>query len=241
MQQEKTNSTGLLQSRVSEIFSSLQGEGLYLGIKQIFVRFAGCNLKCAYCDEANKPGGVLTSPDDLIARIEQIEKESGSHHSVSLTGGEPLLEADYLKQLLPGLKERNFKVYLETNGTLAQELQKIIDECDIIAMDMKLPSALEGKDFFSAHQVFLEVAARKEVFVKVVVTSQTNKEEIQKCVEIIQKIDKRIPLIFQPVTDTFGINARALKKIETEFFNISKDKLSDVRVIPQMHKIWGIR
>ena len=233
-----------IETEISEIFSSLQGEGPYLGVKQIFVRFGRCNMHCSYCDELEKMKEEkfeLYSLDRLLGSIDTFEMEKGPHHSVSLTGGEPLFYVSFLKNLLPKLKERGLTTYLETNGTLAKELKEVIKWCDIIAMDMKPSSSTGDRDFYKEHEEFLKVAIQKETFIKVVVTPETLSEEIQRCVHILKDINPRIPFIFQPLSDPFGINSKALELIEKKFFAIAKQELLDVRVIPQMHKIWGVR
>ncbi len=232
------------ETEISEIFSSLQGEGPYLGVKQIFVRFGRCNMHCVYCDELDKMKEEvfsIYSLDGLIRTIADFENEKGQHHSVSLTGGEPLFYTPFLKNLLPKLKEKGLTTYLETNGTLPKELEEVIRWCDIIAMDMKPSSSTGDRAFEKEHEEFLKIAIRKEVFVKVVVTAATRTEEIQRCVAIVRGINPRIPFIFQPLSDAFGINVRSLELIEKSFFGIAQESLADVRVIPQMHKIWGVR
>ncbi len=232
------------ETEISEIFSSLQGEGPYLGVRQIFVRFGRCNMHCAYCDELEKmkeENFTLIGLEALLQSVQTFESEKGPHHSVSLTGGEPLFYTPFLKNFLPKLKEQGFVTYLETNGTLPRELSQVVKWCDIIAMDMKPSSSTTDRDFYEEHREFLKVAIQKEVFIKVVITPDTCAGEIERCVNILKDINPSIPFIFQPLSDLFGINSQSLELIETKLFNLAKDKLSDVRVIPQMHKIWGVR
>ena len=231
-------------TEISEIFSSLQGEGPYLGVKQIFVRFGRCNMHCVYCDELDKMKDEkfeIFELGRLVDSIHAMDIEKGPHHSISLTGGEPLFYTPFLKNLLPKMKEKGWTVYLETNGTLPRELSQVIKWCDIIAMDMKPSSSTGDKVFWSEHEEFLKIAIQKEVFVKVVVTPTTTAEEIDRCVQTLSRINPKIPFIFQPLSDAFGINNDSLKLIENKFFTLAKEKLLDVRVIPQMHKIWGVR
>ncbi len=232
------------QTEISEIFSSLQGEGPYLGVKQIFVRFGRCNMHCVYCDELAKmkeESFQIYDLDGLIAEVMEMEREKGKHHSISLTGGEPLLYAPFLVHFMPLLKEKGFTLYLETNGTLPEALNSVLEYSDIIAMDLKPASSTGDRSFEAQHQKFLEIASRKEVFIKVVITPDTREDEIRRCVEIVRSVNANIPFIFQPLSDAFGINTQALQLIEGFFFNVAKKHLSDVRVIPQMHKIWGVR
>lgn len=233
-----------LQTEISEIFSSLQGEGPCLGVKQIFVRFGRCNMHCHYCDELEKmkkEAFTDYSLERLLKAIDTLELERGPHHSVSLTGGEPLFYTPFLRNLLPKLKEKGFTTYLETNGTFPNELKEVIKWCDIIAMDMKPASSTHDRNFFEKHKEFLKTAIRKDVFVKLVVTPGTKKSELEKCLHIVKNINPKIPFILQPLSDPIGINVDSLKLIENDFFYLAKECLYDVRVIPQMHKIWGIR
>ncbi len=233
-----------IETEISEIFSSIQGEGPYLGVKQIFVRFGRCNMHCGYCDELEKmkeENFSVYSLDRIISEIENFEKEKGGHHSVSLTGGEPFFYTPFLLNLLPKLKERGITTYLETNGTLPGQLREVIRWCDIIAMDLKPSSSTGDRDFRREHEEFLKIAIEKEVFVKIVVTPATVLNEIQECIRIVKNVNAKLPFIFQPLSDPFGINTESLKLIETQFFAEAKKELFDVRVIPQMHKIWNVR
>ena len=231
-------------AEVSEIFSSLQGEGPYLGVKQIFVRFGRCNMHCGYCDELDKmkeEAFTKISLTALMGEISVFEKEKGKHHSISLTGGEPLFYTAFLKSFLPELKREGFTTYLETNGTLPDQLRQVINWCDIVAMDLKPASSTGDRFFWTEHEAFLKIAIQKEVFIKVVVTPGTTPEEIKRCVSIVAGVNPKLPFIFQPLSDPIGINSQALKLIEQNFFQIAKQDLHDVRVIPQMHKIWNVR
>ena len=232
------------QTEISEIFSSIQGEGPYLGVPQIFVRFGRCNMHCGYCDELEKMKEErfdVRTLEDVLGSVDSFEEEKGAHHSVSLTGGEPLYYASFLRNFLPKLKEKGITTYLETNGTLPRELESVIRWIDIVAMDMKPASSTGDRDYTVEHEAFLRVAVQRDTFVKLVVTPETSFEEVQRCVRIVKGVNPRIPFIFQPVSELVGINQEALKLIERALIAPAKHELHDVRVIPQMHKIWGVR
>lgn len=95
--------------KVVEIFDSIQGEGQWMGVMRTFVRFAGCNLKCPFCDEAAKYGNAteMTIPE-IVAACKQ--------HGVVLTGGEPTIQAE-LPALIDALHADNHAIAIETNGT----------------------------------------------------------------------------------------------------------------------------
>ncbi len=232
------------QTEISEIFSSLQGEGPYLGVKQIFVRFGRCNMHCVYCDELQnmkEESFSIFSLTAVLSEIERLEKEKGRHHSISLTGGEPLFYTPFLENFLPKLKQKGFLTYLETNGTLPRELERVIKWCDVVAMDWKPSSSTQDRCFEKEHEQFLKIALRSDVFVKMVITPETNENEVRRAIEFVKNVSPRIPFIFQPLSDPFGINVQSLKLIEKKFIGLTQSVLNDVRVIPQMHKIWGVR
>ena len=237
-----------------EIFSSIQGEGLYVGCRQVFVRLAGCNICCRYCDTVNSfvtppearvesvPGGrifhTVANPMSMEIFVRTVDTLCQSpHHSISLTGGEPLLQPAVVLALQP-IRKAGTRLYLETNGTLPEALEHVIDDIDIVSMDFKLPSAMYGKSFWSEHARFLRIAAKRSVFVKVVLTGETLDEEIREIVELIGSVNTSIPLIFQPVTPVNGVPAVAVAHT-LRWQEMALQRLRDVRVIPQTHKIMG--
>ena len=223
----------MIKAKIAEIFSSVQGEGPYVGQVQTFVRFHGCNINCGYCDEARKDKFKEYSSQELIGAV---IKENNK--VVSLTGGEPLLYAGFLTEVLPYLKKKGFIVYLETNGILKNKLLEIIDFLDIISMDIKLPSSTGLGAYWKAHAGFLEEAIRKKVFVKAVITDKTSMSDIKKAVSVIKGINKDIFFILQPVT----INNKMQKiKSAGRFLNTANSALNNVRLIPQVHRILGLR
>lgn len=239
---------------VTEIFSSIQGEGLLAGCRQIFVRFFGCNLKCSYCDTIlteepafcrveTVPGrGLFTylpnplSSQDIVKVLETLAVSL--HHSISLTGGEPLMHPAAIKELAPSLTGTRRGIYLETNGTLPDELSQVIDLVDIIAMDFKLPSVSGLPPLWEKHRRFLEIAATKETFVKVVAAEQTTSRELEHAAGIIKSTAPGVPLVIQPLTSggAMGISSGHLSELQRQALKV----LDDVRVIPQTHKLMGM-
>ncbi|MDR3275217.1 MAG: 7-carboxy-7-deazaguanine synthase QueE [Endomicrobium sp.] len=233
---------------VYEIFFSFQGEGLYTGLPQIYVRFAGCNIKCRYCDTSysttiSKKANYY-SQDKLIKIIYKIYKKNKKKFTfgrpfIIFTGGEPLIYADFLELLTQKLKKIGFNIYLETNGTLTQNLKKIINFCDIVSMDFKFVSECK-KSFWKEHRSFLETAvsnAAVKVLVKCVVTKNTNIYEIKKSADTIRGISKEIPLILQPSIDK---NIPEIQNLY-RFYTKAKTIIPNVYLMVQMHKVYKIR
>lgn len=227
-------------AEVNEVFLSIQGEGVYAGEPHIFVRFHGCNMRCVFCDTPQQEAPGESSIRSIVDRIESADSGKTAR-SVTITGGEPLLHSNFLKVLLPPLKERGYKIHLDTNGTLPDKLRDIIGLVDIIAMDIKLPSSTGNKDFWDEHLEFLRTAKAKEVFIKMVITAETSEADIDKAAELIESVNRSIALILQPASEfgEFKSIPQASKLMEWQ--KRAQARLKDVRIIPQLHKIKGIK
>ena len=247
-----------LPAAMVECFSSIQGEGVLVGLRQAFLRFSGCNLNCSFCDTpgmSDTPAGCLLEQTpgrrDFITvenpvRCERIvslidswtRNRPGIHHSISVTGGEPLLHGVHLRDWLPELR-RLLPIHLETNGTLPDALAPLVAHLDYIGMDIKLPSASGCPGLWEEHQQFLEIASQRNVYVKVVMDHSTENWEIERSCELIAGVDRAIPLILQPMTRPDGtISISALRTLELQ--EIAAARLNEVRVIPQTHKFMGV-
>jgi len=253
-----------MSAPVVEIFSSIQGEGLLVGERQVFLRFGGCNLRCAYCDTpgaqvpppvcrvARSPGGPEfeevanpLSAEAITAAIRRLVRpQPGLHHSVALTGGEPLLHAPLLAELLPALGDLGLQAYLETNGTLAEELTEVIEHLDVVCADMKLPSATKQAPLWGLHERFLLALASAEDrsrrdFWKCVVTGECDPAEVERAAGLIASVDAELPLVLQPVTPA---RAQVRPPSPWQMLHlqaVAKGHLPNVRIIPQMHRVGG--
>ena len=238
---------------IIEIFSSIQGEGKYVGYRQIFIRLAECNLNCAYCDTnfkradfckvENFAGSMffekIKNPIGAaqVAEIIQRFNLEVPTHSVSFTGGEPLLHWKFIHEVAEKIKNTGLKIFLETNGTLATELSQIIDCVDIISADIKLPSV--AGNYFNQHREFLKIAAQKDLYAKIVISAETTAEEFDTAINLIAEISPEILLILQPVTPVKNVRAISAQKI-LQLQAAALQKLKFVRVIPQTHNLLNI-
>ncbi len=222
------------KGKITEIFSSVQSEGLYLGEEQIFVRFFGCNLKCKFCDTALNRF-IEYEPHELLAEIKLYQD---NHSTVSFTGGEPLLQKYFLREVLKLTRNEGYKNYLETNGILHSALEDVIEYVDIVAMDLKLPSSTGLKDFWHHHRQFLKIASKKEAFLKMVICHSTNEEDIREGLNLIKEVNNFLILVLQP--NSYEDFEQMQEKLE-HFKNIARDNNITACIIPQLHKKIGIK
>ena len=125
--------------KVCEVFRSIQGEGKSQGRPCTFIRMAGCNLRCSWCDtEYAREGGEEMTPEDLFSRAVELRGRL-----VCITGGEPLLQGNELLPLLARLRAHGFSIEIETNGTV--DFRRC-QEYATVCMDVKCPSAGETSD-----------------------------------------------------------------------------------------------
>lgn len=229
-----------MTANLIEIFQSIQGEGKYAGVKQIFVRFFECNMHCVWCDTPHSIGDTTRQyrEVDLENVVKRMKELLVGTHSVSLTGGEPLLQAGFIKKLIPEIKKMNLPVYLETNGILPNELKKVVSDIDMVAMDFKLPSSTKCRSYWEEHEEFLNLAKEKDVFIKTVITTDTGKNDVLQAADMVAQVDPNILFILQP--NTFDLNNGAVQKC-LEFQNDCMKRLTNVRVLPQMHKFLKVR
>lgn len=138
-----------MQLNVCEIFYSLQGESSYMGMPCVFIRLAGCNLHCSWCDT---PYAMTESvPMGINAILSRIE----THHCglVEITGGEPLMQQN-TPNLISELIRMQYKVLLETNGS--KSILNLDPEC-IKILDIKCPSSNESDSLLEENLSFLSV------------------------------------------------------------------------------------
>ncbi len=115
--------------RIAETFTSLQGEGILAGVPSFFIRTAGCNLRCAWCDTPYtswEPEGGRRTVEELVGEA----AASGIHHVV-LTGGEPLLQREF-GALCRAVRSAGLHLTVETAGTLAADFH-----CDLLSVSPK--------------------------------------------------------------------------------------------------------
>ncbi|MEK7766917.1 MAG: hypothetical protein AAB368_11825, partial [bacterium] len=124
-------------------------------------------------------------------------------------------------------------------GAHVAEFRSIADHVDIVAMDLKPPSATGQKPQWAAHREFLRVAIARKVFVKVVITKHTATSEIEQARDLVAEIDKTIPFVLQPVTPAWKVKSGPTMAQLLGWQALCALKLEQVRIIPQVHRSLG--
>ena len=245
------------RANVSELFVSFQGEGLHAGRRQLFVRLGGCPLRCRYCDTPESlvpvPVCQVVTADgvrrrsnplgiaDLEAEVQALAAAAPPLHAVAVTGGEPLLQIDFLVAWL-SRRPRELPVLLETAGIMPERLARVLPWVGIVSLDLKCPSNTGERARWDEHDACLRaaVAAGRDVYVKMPVDEDTAAEEVVHGARLVADVDSRVPLFLTPLTlplePTLTIGAGGLER----FHALASRHHPDVRILPQLHKVLGI-
>ena len=208
--------------KVSEIFYSIEGEGIEVGRPEVFIRLAGCNLRCNWCDTK------YALNDGKEISIDEIIQEARRHSvkNISITGGEPLLQREELVELVEELKELNYWIQINTNGTIFD--QKIFELVDLITMDYKCPSSGMKSDF----QVLVRTknSFGSKLQLKFVIS---NEGDYQYARDIVLNSFKDVTnIVFQPEWQSRKFAGKLVEHVKRDGLN--------VKVIFQQQKIiWG--
>ncbi len=200
--------------RICEIFPSLQGEGIQIGLPTIFVRTVGCNLRCAWCDTAYAwEGGREIDVEDIAREIREYPQ-----NDVCITGGEPLIQDD-IYELLKLLDDKSVSV--ETNGSL--DISKLVKMELLLSMDYKTPSSGMSGRMCNENLGLLRPSDQLKLII-------ADEEDFRFAVKILSENKIEANVILQPA---WGTDIKIISRLVLE------EGLS-VRVLPQLHKIiWG--
>jgi 7-carboxy-7-deazaguanine synthase len=216
-----------------ELYKSVQGESSFTGLPCIFVRFAGCNLRCAWCDsEYTFTGGKPLTQDEVIAQVEAL----APCKLVEFTGGEPMLQAKELLPLMEALLGRGYTLMMETSGerpleVVPKEVHKIVD--------VKCPGAGAAAGSFRMENL---AALTKRDEVKFVLTNRADYEFARGFIAEHGLRDKVGGILLSPA---FSKNPSPLRTVENATLDprvlvewMMEDGI-DARLSLQIHKfIW---
>ncbi len=202
--------------RICEIFKSIQGEGLTMGVPTVFVRTVGCNLDCSWCDtKYSFAGGTEMSISEIMDKV-------GTCRTVCVTGGEPMLQKD-IYELFDALLKAGKKIVLETNGAVdLKDVPK--DPLMMISMDIKCPSSGMSDRMLDSNIPILSMKDQ----LKFVIKDQTDLDYADR---YLKEHDVRTNVIFGPVGGTDKLEWLVSEVLARDI---------DARILPQLHKIiWG--
>jgi len=207
--------------KIHSIFSSLQGEGRFQGYPTLFVRFYGCNLRCAYCDAVDAVEGESFS--DMT--VKEVLRKINEHdfYDVCITGGEPMCQKNDIYDLLRVIgKER--RVSIETNGSFDMtELSRLFPEV-YLSVDWKTPGS--GSDSFNSANI--DVAGQGRVWIKFVVFSKEDLSFIEKKLPNLKNTEIYLSPVYEKGLELFK---------DVEHFVMER---KNIRFQLQLHKILGI-
>jgi len=203
---------------INEVYPSIQGEGLLVGLPSLFIRIQGCNLRCPWCDQPSALPfkSPSTSLEDLINLVETYP-----HKHVIITGGEPLTESS-LPELVKELLKIGKSVQIETNGTLWQE------ELEDVAENIHITCSPKAVANWYVHQKIRKYA--KEL--KFVVDEYLNLDVLLAFEDFL----KRSCVVLQPESNKSEFLEKALD-LQNKLLSL----VYEVRVLPQVHKLLGLR
>jgi organic radical activating enzyme len=259
-----------VEAPVLEVFASIQGEGAFAGEPQTFVRLRGCPLRCRWCDT---PASWTLRGDDR-ARIAAhgagvrredawatpfqaacwiAEVEPGAPRTVSVTGGEPLLWPEFVVALKGMIGER--RLHLETAGAHPRMLERVIDRCDHVSLDLKpdldldAPVEVEGSidepsprsraEWTAAREACLRLVAGRDACAKIVVSGARDATDFAPLLDEVEACASALRVFLQPATPCGGVPAPSAELV-LAVCEMARDRDLDVRVVPQLHRTHGL-
>jgi 7-carboxy-7-deazaguanine synthase len=202
--------------KITEIFPSIEGEGLRSGEPTIFIRLAGCNLRCVFCDtKYSWQGGKEYSVEKILATVRRIRKQFPADW-VCLTGGEPLLQE--VEPLIKKLKKEDFKIHIETNGTVYRSLS-----VDWLTLSPK-PETYGFIPEFTTKVNEVKLVVSKELTLKVLHSLR-------------RKIPAETPILLQPQSNRKWSIELGMKLLK-QTLNLG---LKNIKISVQIHKIFGLK
>ncbi len=233
-----------MKTRIFEIFTSIEGEGILYGTKTLFVRLAGCPYSCFYCDTLDAlplDSGKEYSINEAYDLIDKnLQKNT---YKVNFTGGEPLIQYETVSELAKYVKSKGIPTYLESACFDSKKFLHVLPSIDFVKIEFKTIDSefIDTKHYPNLIKNTLEcleasINANKITYIKIVVSSNTQFSSFNELVDKIFKIASKETIsgfIIQPTT---GISEPSLEKL-MEFYDSVYSYYNEVRVVPQLHKI----
>ena len=237
-----------MKTRIFEIFTSIEGEGILYGTKTLFVRLAGCPYTCFYCDtldalplDSGKEYSITEACDLIDNNLQD------NTYKVNFTGGEPLIQYEAVNELAKHVKSRGLPTYLESACFDSKKFLYVLPSIDFVKIEFKTIDSefIDEKHYPNLIKNTLEclkaaIEAKKTTYIKIVVSSKTKSSSFT---ELVDKIFKNMSkgaisgFIIQPTT---SVSEPSLEKL-MEFYDIVYPHYGEVRIVPQLQKIINAR
>ena len=233
-----------MKTRLFEIFTSIEGEGILYGTKTLFVRFAGCPYSCFYCDTLDALPLDSGEEYSIKEACDLIDKNlQDNTYKVNFTGGEPLIQHESVNELAKHVKSKGIPTYLESACFDSEKFLHVLPSIDYVKIEFKTKDSqfIDTKHYPNLIKNTLEclkasINANKTTYIKIVISSKTELTSFKELLSKIFKITlkgKISGFIIQPTTD---ISQPSLEKL-IEFYDSVYPYYSEVRVVPQLQKI----
>ncbi len=239
---------GEKQVRLSEIFTSVEGEGILFGTKTMFVRLAGCPLTCHWCDTPyalSFDSGELHSADEVKKLIS--DNLQPNTYKVNFTGGEPLVQHEAVVELAEFVRARGIKTYLESACYDSVKFSRVLPSIDICKIEFKLrdADAVDVEKYSTLLRNELEclklaVETRKITYVKIVVTNSSSLREFRELVHAIFSMMETAEIAGFIIQPSDKVDEPTLERL-FGFYDVVYPLYNQVRIVPQMHKAIGVR
>jgi organic radical activating enzyme len=235
-----------LKVRLFEIFTSLEGEGILYGTKTLFVRLAGCPFTCFYCD--TKESLPLDSGQEY--EIKEACKQIDDHlenktYKVNFTGGDPLIQAEAVAELAKHVQAKHIPTYLESSCFDAKKFNHVLPYIDFVKIELKTQDSefVDAKHYSTLIENALQclesaIKSKKSTYIKIVVSAKTELASFESLIRQIFKVVDPKDLKGFIIQPTYGIAEPTLHKL-LSFYDVVYQFYSEVRVVPQLHKLIG--
>jgi organic radical activating enzyme len=235
--------------QLNEIFTSIEGEGPFFGTKTMFLRLAGCHLGCYWCDTTYALG-MNSGKSYLINEVKDliIKQLQPSTYKINFTGGEPLIQYEAVAELGKFIKQnKGLRTYIESSCFDSSRFAKILPYIDICKIEFKMSDskAVDYKNYDDllyneGRCLNLAISQSKSTYVKIVVTNSTNITEFRNLVKEIFEIANASNLIGFVIQPSYGMDEPTLEKL-LSFYDCVYPVYEEVRIVPQLHKLIGVR
>jgi 7-carboxy-7-deazaguanine synthase len=244
MQQQKATT----RAKLSEIFTSIEGEGVLFGTKTMFVRLAGCPLKCHWCDTPYALP-MDSGSDYSISEVKDLISKDlhPNTYKVNFTGGEPLVQHEAVIELAKFVREKGIRTYLESACYDSARFAKVLPHIDICKIEFKMRDSkvVEEKHYDNLLKNELEclklaVGSGKMTYIKIVVTNSSSLKEFKSLVQEVFSRAKAAEIAGFIIQPSHKVDEPTLERL-FEFYDAVYPAYDQVRVVPQLHKEIGVR